>query len=218
MASSLADLRKSYFGTSDAEYAALQAAVALGLTASAVMGSVPRPMQSGRYYKPVPNYAGGWTTNNTLGVGTLRLTPFFNPVPLSIVRLGAEVTAIGDIGSKLRLGMYLDDGTFRPGQLLLDGGQIAGDSATVQELIIAATLPAGWIWVGGAVQAVTVTQPTVRCQNTAGQNVDFGTAIPATNGVSSGRQMAGVTGALPQTFVDSGTPSGSAPSVFLKVA
>ena len=171
--------------------------------------------QSGRYYW-LPN--GCRNTVNTLGVGTLRVCPFWVPNAITLNRLGGEVTLTGDAGSKIRLGIYNDDGTGRPGALVLDAGQIAGDSVAVQQLTINQALASGLYWIGGAVQAVTVTQPTVRCNvPSAGASAtgywpisDAGTAIPGAGATGIGFAQTGVTGALPGTF---GTPSGLAGSV-----
>ncbi len=174
------------------------------------------PMVSGRYYR-LPNCS--VQTSATLGVGTLRLIPKFIPHPLTLTRLGAEVTITGDVGSKLRLGIYADDGTFRPGALVLDAGTINGDSATVQEITISQALSRGWYWFGGAVQVVTVTQPTVRATNTLYEPipVDYNTVAPTAGAANAGAFQSGVTGALPNPFVYGGSP-GAAPAIFGKVA
>jgi hypothetical protein len=173
------------------------------------------PLTSGRYYF-VPNSLN--TPIASLGNGNLRLIPFYVPAATTLSRIGGEVTVVGDAASVVRLGIYADDGTFRPGALVIDAGTISGNSATVQEITINTQLPAGWYWTGGAVQNVTTTQPTVRCVSSyVPQGVDTGTLIPAAAASILGRIMTGVTGALPANFVDAGTHAG-VPRLFVKVA
>jgi hypothetical protein len=89
-------------------------------------------------------------------------TPVYVGWPVTITRLGAQVTVTGDVGSKIRLGVRADTGFGTPGTLLLDAGQIAGDSVTAQEItgLTLALLP-GLYWFTGTTQSVTVTPPTV---------------------------------------------------------
>lgn len=175
-----------------------------------------QPWQSGRYYF-LPNSANA-STSAVQTNGLVRACPFWLPNAVTLSRVGAEVTTIGDVGSKLRLGFWADDGTGRPGTLLLDAGQIAGDSATVQEIVISLALAPGIYWVGGAVQAVTVTPPTLRTSGAQGPwlNIDAGTVIPAAGSTPAGQQMTGVTGAL-SNFVVSSVANGM-PKFFAKVA
>jgi hypothetical protein len=174
------------------------------------------PLQSGRYYF-APNFTAS-ATLASMGTGTLHVLPWSVPNTVTLSRIGAEVTIIGDVGSKVRLGIYNDDGTGRPGTLLLDAGTIAGDSATVQEIVISQLVPTGLYWIGGAVQIVTVTQPTCRVSASGPIfPVDVGTVIPTAGLQSPGYQVTGVAGALPTPF---GAPSTTSNGfrVFVKVA
>lgn len=176
-----------------------------------------QPMQSGRYYF-VPNF-GNTLTSAGLGNNTFHATPFWIPNTVEISRIGGEVTVAGDAGSKVRFGIYADDGTGRPGALLLDAGQIAGDSATVQEISgLSLTLASGVYWIGGVIQNAPITQPTMRCPNLAGVivNTDIGTTAPAANQVAGGFQMPGISGALPSTF-NTWAVSTVVPRIFIKV-
>jgi hypothetical protein len=185
-----------------------------GILAAGGIGAYP--WQTGRYYF-TPN-AAGVGTSNTLGNGTLRLVPFWVPNAVTLDQLGAEITAAGAAGSVLRLGIYADDGTGRPGALELDAGTIAGDAIAVATVDVDHALPAGVHWIGGAVQTGGA-QPTVRClTNTMGivPNVDAA-ALPTAGATSFGFQMAGVAGALPSTFVPAASGVGSAPRMFVRV-
>lgn len=171
---------------------------------------------SGRYYY-LPNYAG--TSNSiVLGVGTLRATPFWVPAAATLDRIGAEIVVIGDAGSKVRLGLYTDDGTGRPDALVLDAGTIAADSATVQEIVISQALSRGVYWAAGVVQVVTVNQPTVRVHGAAGVvPVDMRTATPGAGVATMGMLVTGVTGALPATFGATAV-AGAVPRIFARIA
>lgn len=183
-------------------------------------GNLPVPVSAvtaGRYMFPVS--PGTSSTTATLGVGTVRVTAFYNPAPISIDRLGAEITTIGEAGSKLRLGIWLDNGNAYPGALLLDGGVIAGDSATVQDLTVSALLPSGLIWIGGAVQVVVTTQPTVRITNAVTPPVFCvgATTTPTANLQPIGYSQASVTGAFGATFSSTVATTGSAPRCHIRI-
>jgi hypothetical protein len=161
------------------------------------------------------------TTSATLGVGTLRLSPMLLDVAWTIDRIGAEITTIGEAGSKLRLGIYSDNGRCFPGSLLLDAGQIAGDSATGQDITVAQVIPAGLYWIGAAVQTVTVTQPTVRCIAqtwTPPVLMPVNQSAPSNNTAATGLSMTGVTGALPASFSSTVTASTVGPRVWVRLA
>lgn len=159
-------------------------------------------------------------TSATLGNNTLRLTPWVVEATLKIDRIGAEITVVGDAGSKLRLGIHVDTGACAPGAVLLDAGQIAGDSATVQEITLGSTLviAPGLYWIGGAVQAAATTQPTVRVNSGYHPPVPIpaGSSLPTAGGTLTAVSMGSVSGALP-SFVGSGVAA-SAPRVFVRTA
>lgn len=129
----------------------------------------------------------------------------------------------------IRLGIYADDGTGRPGALLLDAGLsgsassvlsngfVSAASATVQEVTINLNLPAGPYWVAQVVQGVTTTQPTMRVNSAAGivPNTDIGTSIPSAAAANVGAAQSSVTNVLPASATF-GT-SGKSPRVFVKV-
>jgi hypothetical protein len=156
---------------------------------------------AGRYFFPVNTATSA--TSATVGVGTLRLTAWLNPVDITIDRIGGEVTVVGDVGSKVRIGIYSDNGFAYPGALFLDAGQLAGDSATTQDITLSNTfIPAGLYWLGGTVQSVTTTQPTVRTISTYHPPVTIlgSTSTPTTGSAWMAYSMSSVTGAFPGTF------------------
>lgn len=164
-------------------------------------GDVPR--QSGRYYfEPAPS---GVSTTAASGNGTLRCASSYIPNTATLVRLGAEVTIVGEAGSKVRLCVYGDDGTGRPGSLVVDGGQIAGDSATVQEVTVSSAVGPGRYWFCGGVQSAPTTQPTIRTSVNTSLPADTGTTLPGASAISGGFTMTGVSGACSGTFTVAGS-------------
>lgn len=161
---------------------------------------------------------GSTGTANSLGVGTMRLIPWLVTTTTSLTRIGGEVTSAGDAGSKVRLVIYSDTGG-KPGALVLNAGQINGDSATVQELTIAQTLTPGLYWIGGIVQTVTTTQPTMRTVSawTPPIPIWLNTTIPTANLQVVGVQQTGVTAAPPDPCVATG-PTTAALRLFVKTA
>lgn len=168
------------------------------------------PLVTGRWYR-FPNISSSNTA--ILTTGLMHASPKFISSDITLDRLGAEVTLIGDAGSKVRLGIYADDGTGRPGSLVLDAGTIAGDSASVQAITISQALTRGWYWFAQVTQIVTTTGPQVRTMFGAAEPIplDF-TAMPGAGGVTLALTVSGVTGALPSTF---GSPGRSASGISL---
>lgn len=158
-------------------------------------------------------------TTNTLATGELRMTPFIITRTVTLVRIGAEISTVGEAGSKLRLGVYADGDYGHPSALVLDAGTINGDSATVQEITINLTLTKGIYWFGGVVQNLVTTQPTVRTVSaswTPPIALWAGNTMPASNLTVIGARMSGVTGALPSQFT--GVSTFAAPRIFIKTA
>jgi hypothetical protein len=174
------------------------------------------PWASSRYYFVPPSQNPGTTT--THGIGTLRATPCDVPNAVTITRFGSEVTVIGDAGSKIRLGIYADDGTNRPGVLILDAGQIAGDSATVQELTgLSVTIGPGRYWFAAVVQSVTVTQPTLRTTTNTPYQIEIPSGIPGTGTALVGLiHSSTVSGALPSAFTVGTSIASTVARMFIK--
>lgn len=169
------------------------------------------------YFSASPSAVG---TSNTLGIGTERLIPMFLDRPITIDRLGAEVTTVGEAGSKFRIIIRTDNGNGLPNALLLDAGQIAGDSTTISPVTVSQVIPAGVTWWGGAIQTVTTTQPTMR--TVAGTWTPpiplwANTTTPAAGAAILGVNITGTTGAAPSTVTVAGTV-GAAPRIFFRVA
>lgn len=155
------------------------------------------PLVPGRYYR-FPN--GGLSTA-VATLDALRLSPVFIWQPCTLAQIGCEVTA-GAASSFVRLGVYRDDGSFRPnlaaGPMLDTGAAIDGNSATVQTVACDVPLAAGWYWFGGVAQGGTPTLRHISSPFAHGSNrIDFDVAAPGAGVANSGFQVAAVSGALP---------------------
>lgn len=163
--------------------------------------------------------AGVAGTNGALGNATLRVVPWVITRPIAIDRIGAEVTTIGEAGSKFRIGVFADTGSNYPGAVLLDAGQIAGDSATVQDLTVSLGLAPGLYWVGGAVQSAPTTQPTMRVTSTWHPPVPIaaGSSAPSAGATMVGHSQSSVSGAL-GTFTATVANISAAPRIHVRLA
>lgn len=158
----------------------------------------------------------GTSTSATLGNGSLRLAPVFIPVVCTIKAMFAEFTAAGDAGSTLAMAMYSDNGTGYPGSLLITGptlstgssnaGSIStgGTAGVYSGLVTNTAVNPGLYWIGGVIQGVTTTQPTMRIGSWLPYSVGSG-GLPSANSNVVGYSQSSVTGALPTAF--SGTIS-----------
>lgn len=95
--------------------------------------------------------------------GFLYTYPVYVPRDCTIDRIGAEVTAAA-AASTITLGIYADNGSGRPGALVLDAGTINGNSATAQEIVINQRLTGDRIY--HLVMLCDGGAPTVRTTNT----------------------------------------------------
>jgi len=114
--------------------------------------------RSGKVF-PLSNRAIG---ANQCSNQTLRLAPIFFPFPLLIDQLGTEITAIGDVGSIMRLGIF-ENLQGLPGDPLCDV-TVAADAVAIPMATLGTPLflPPGWYHAGGVPQNSPVQAPTVR--------------------------------------------------------
>jgi hypothetical protein len=158
---------------------------------------------SGCYYIATP--AGAASTANTLGNGTGRFSPFPVPAAITLAKIGVEVTAVGEAGSVIRLGIYGDNGSGFPGPLVLDAGTVPGDAvAAAAELTINQALQPGLYWVGGVVQGAPTTQPTLRTLTAIDQSIPLPISGGTTPGANHPTQVGfvgfGMAGAFPANW------------------
>jgi hypothetical protein len=160
----------------------------------------PPAVATGQYFYPISSLS--VSTSNSLGVGNLRLTPWLLTTTQAIDRLGTFITAAGETGAKYRVVIYSDTGNGYPNALLVDSGQLAADAIAGVYGTVSATLTRGLYWIGGVVQAVVTTQPTVATVSGWNPAVTFGvgTSAPASGQSALGFSSTGVTGTPPSTF------------------
>jgi hypothetical protein len=173
----------------------------------AAAGNSP-PLLTGQYY--FCNSAGNTSTNGALGVGTVRVSAWFVSSTITVSAMAAEFTVAGDAASIFRIGVWNDNGNGQPSSLLFSPGSISTGTGNAGTVATAGTpnvyaitgltqvVPPGLYWVGGAVQGVTTTQPTLRCpsSNCVWTGFPQGTSLPAAALAPWGFLQTGFAGAL----------------------
>lgn len=145
----------------------------------------------------------------TKAVNSLELAPFEAGVTQWIAGVAINVITAGNA---YRIGVYADDGTGRPGALVIDLGQVSVSSTGVKMIAQGFTLPRGLWWIGGAAQSSSSVGLT--CYNGAALRPVTWSDFATLAGGSNGYTMGGVSGVLPTVFAPSGVTS-SAPLVGL---
>lgn len=168
------------------------------------------PHTSGNYYS---HQTSTGRTAATMTQSTLRVGPFWVPSAGTYDRIGVEHTVLA-ASSTFRLGVYADDGTGKPGALVLDAGTVDTSAVAVfQAITISLALSAGLYWVGGVAQGGN---PTMRAQ--AGMLQLFSYSDPTSSPTITCFSRTSVTGALPNPFGSTATGSIGPATVFLRRA
>lgn len=126
--------------------------------------SIPVPAASvpaASYFFPVGSQWVNTISGLTNNQGTLY--PWRNTQSMSIARLGCEVTTAGEAGSLVRLGIFKDNGSGRPGALTVDGGTVSSATTGVKEVTVSASLDPGVYWLAAVCQSAATTRPVLRC-------------------------------------------------------
>lgn len=143
--------------------------------------------QPGFVTQPGNSTTGGFTA------GTLRISPILVPNRCRIIALIAEVTAIGDAASLLRLGMWASDssGSF-PKRLVSPaaGTTVAGDAVGFNSAAVNFVVDPGIYWVGMTTEA-SATAVTVRACTGSTMTATATGAATTANGYSYSGQSAG---------------------------
>lgn len=141
----------------------------------------------------------GSTTTGAQTQGALRGVPFVVQRATVFDRIGAEVTTIGEAGSKIRLGIYSElDGI--PGPLVLDAGQINGDSATYQTVTIEQLLGPGIYWLASVAQSCPATPPTTRVLSGSAVQMGYSANPSSTTLIAYSDSGTYSTGGLPASW------------------
>ena len=163
------------------------------------------PSVSGRWYQQRGSTGGG-----TPSADSMRYVQMVFPI-VTLDRIAMEVTT-GGAGSTHRLGIYADDGTGRPGVLIVDAGTVSTTATGVKEATISQVLAAGLHWLATVQQGGT--PPAVR-------TVDFSGAFETSNVAQTSPGLfieAGVSGALPATATPVISLGVAVPRILVRVA
>ncbi len=156
-------------------------------------------MKVGRWYGPV-----GFTGSGSMTVGRLLLSPIVFHRACTLDRIACSHTTTV-ASSVARLGIYSDDGTGWPGNLLLDAGTVVTSSGSgPKEIAISQAVSGGLYWTafvsqGGASGPTfkTASGSNYGWLNTGAANTAEANSFTAGIGAIS---QDGVAGALPATF------------------
>lgn len=111
----------------------------------------PQRLASGTWTSPVGQRSASGPVLNRLSV-----CPLWLPEPVTIDRIGCEVTTAGTAANVVRLGIYAaDEGPPAenwPGSLMADFGTVDVTSTGAKELAVSAQLPAGLVWLAACCQ------------------------------------------------------------------
>lgn len=186
----------------------------------------------GGYYVPVAHDATGLGVLASLGVNAFRAVPMYVPAGSDpITAISAETTVIGDIGSSLRIAIYDDNNGANPAlpytyptALLADVGSLPTDGIGQPTATLASPLQkAGQIvWVGGALQNISILQPTLRITSRVQQILPSvvcmanPNTVPSAGATACGYQMNAFSGAPPATFTTTLNNHSAAPRFMVK--
>lgn len=170
-------------------------------------------------------------TTATLGNGNLRISPIIITDTIVIKALGSEFSVAGDASSIFNLTCFKDDNTGYPGSLVSNPGSIStgtGNAGTIPTGgvpgVYLAPLPVplvftpGIWWLGGVVQGVTVTQPTMAIGYFS-EFIPTSSVLPSLSQSNKGYFISGITGAIPTLFPAWNTvnAAGAAPRMVFQV-
>lgn len=174
-------------------------AIQTQLNAKAVVdGIIYQRRRAGRYY-----HAGVINNPQSYGTGTyahdfLRAYPVYFPRAVTIANLATYVNS-GVAATNIRIGIYNDDGTFYPGTLVVDGGNIATTSSGQKEATVTQALSAGLYWFAHVFSSSSI---SFYSMTTSAFNDQFGLDNSATS--AQHWRVAHTFGALPSTFTAGG--------------
>ncbi len=101
---------------------------------------------AGRYYGVESSLVVGSLSTAALVAGRLYAIPLLVPEGgATIDRIGIEVTTAGAAGTSLRFGACRSLGA-APDALLFDAGTVAADTIGGKEIVVAQSLPSGWVY------------------------------------------------------------------------
>lgn len=166
---------------------------------TAAWTSIGVPLKSGWYY---PLDGGGG--NRTMTYNLLWLWPFDCQRSITISKLACNVTTAGSSGTTIRLGVYASDGAGGIGNLIVDGGTVAGDTTGVKTITLSQAAGPDRLWFGAVWQGTNSTAPALQAYSKAMPYIGWSSFVQFPSIVAY--QYTGITGALPASL---GTPTGN---------
>jgi hypothetical protein len=151
------------------------------------------PLKS-TYYYPSDGQGGSRTMTYQL----LWIFPFDLQRAITITKLACNVTTAGTAGSTIRLGIYSSDGAGGIGNLLIDGGTVAGDSTGIKTATISQAAGPDRIWLCAAWQGTNTTAPVLQGYARSAPFIGWSSFVQFPP--LMGYQYAGITGALPASL------------------
>ncbi len=164
--------------------------------------------RAGNYYCEAVLPTDNLNFTKGLGVDLLYAYPFLVPVTQSFDRIACVVTTFA-AGATIRIGIYEDDGSVYPGDLVVDSGELSGASSGLKETTLSETVTPGLYWL--AIMAGT-NNPTVRGSERHDRHYGILGYLDPSSGGGGGDypfeyyRSAIAYGALPASYPSSATP------------
>jgi hypothetical protein len=139
--------------------------------------------------------------------GELMWRPLWVTRAMTLDRLGCEVTVGGGANAVTRLALAADDGTGKPGTLVVDGGTAVTTGTGDKNVTINQAVTAGLYWLGAVNQGAATPPATLRLVDSDGQQFIY-SAQPGSRKAIAWIET-GVTGAVPSargTLARNNTP------------
>lgn len=170
------------------------------------------PLKSGYWYP-----ADGQGGSRTMTYNLLWAFPFDAQRPITISKLACNVTTAGSSGTTIRLGVYGSDGAGGIGNLVMDGGTVAGDTTGVKTITLSQAAGPDRLWLGAVWQGTNSTAPVLQAYSRALPFIGWTSYVQFPPIVAY--QYTGITGALPASLgTPNGTENNNCPAVQFAVA
>lgn len=151
------------------------------------------PLKSGWYY---PSDGGGG--NRTMTFNMLWIYPFDCQRAITIAKLACNVVNAGTAGSTIRLGVYSSDGAGSIGNLLVDGGTVAGDSTGVKTITMSTATGSDRLWLCAVWQGTNTSAPVLQAYSRPLPYIGWSSFVQFPPLIAY--QYTGITGGLPATL------------------
>lgn len=191
--------------------------------------AVQEPVSGKFIVARVPGVATGQGMN-TLADGTCFALPIVISADCTVAQIGCGWHSTGSAGALARLGIYLDDGTFYPGSLLVDAGTMATTSSNLGNITISQALKKRTVyWAVMAYQGAPASVANIKA-STSSSGPYLNGQLPFEGEITSQDTIhnctigwfyaPGITGAFPGTFPAKNTLGGyyNAPVITITVA